>query len=72
MKNSLSIILISSTLSLLQSCIEDSLQTEIINIQDNPILYIKKEYLKDKNIVIGKTIEWINSLNIKTIINLFY
>lgn len=45
-------------LASLQSCIHESLETEIVNVQKDPILYIKSEYMRGKNMVAGKHIEW--------------
>jgi hypothetical protein len=45
-------------LASLQSCRHESLETEIVNVQKDPILYIKNEYMRGKNMVAGKEIEW--------------
>jgi len=40
------------------SCKHESLETEITGTQQNPIAFIKNEYLKGKEMLAGKTIEW--------------
>lgn len=42
----------------LHSCSHESLETEIVNVQKDPILYIKNEYMKGKDMIAGKLIEW--------------
>ncbi|RNA61453.1 hypothetical protein D1631_05650 [Chryseobacterium nematophagum] len=45
-------------LASIQSCVHESLETEISNINQDPIYFIKNEYLKEKTIISGKQIEW--------------
>lgn len=45
-------------LSFLQSCVHEALETEIANVQQDPVFYIKSEYMKGKDMVAGKLIEW--------------
>lgn len=45
-------------LASLQSCIHESLETEVTNVQDDPLLFIRSEYMKGKDMVAGKQIEW--------------
>lgn len=45
-------------LSSLHSCIHESLETEITNVQQDPVFYIKNEYMRGKDMVTGKLIQW--------------
>jgi hypothetical protein len=42
----------------IQSCRHESLETEMVNIRENPVSFIKNEYMKGKDMVAGKLIEW--------------
>ncbi|WP_347220117.1 hypothetical protein [Chryseobacterium sp.] len=45
-------------LSSLQSCVHESLETEVANVQSDPLAFIKSEYMRGKDMVAGKQIEW--------------
>ncbi|WP_347220188.1 hypothetical protein [Chryseobacterium sp.] len=45
-------------LSSIQSCRHESLETEIVNVQADPLSYIKNEYMRGKDMISGKQIEW--------------
>ncbi|SHG25265.1 hypothetical protein [Chryseobacterium vrystaatense] len=45
-------------ISSFQSCMHESLETEIINVQQDPVYFIRSEYMKGKGMVTGKLIEW--------------
>ncbi|MCQ9640210.1 hypothetical protein MP478_12550 [Chryseobacterium sp. WG14] len=42
----------------IQSCMHESLETEIVNVQSDPVSYIKSEYMRGKDMVVGKQVEW--------------
>ncbi|SIT03048.1 hypothetical protein SAMN05421786_104161 [Chryseobacterium ureilyticum] len=42
----------------LQACMHEPLETEVTNIQQDPVFYIRNEYMRGKDMVAGKPIEW--------------
>lgn len=42
----------------LSGCRGDNTETDIKEVQNNPLSYIRNEYIKDKNVLFGKDIEW--------------
>ena len=42
----------------LSGCRGDNIETDIKEVQNNPLSYIRNEYIKDKNVLFGKDIEW--------------
>lgn len=45
-------------LSSVQSCMHESLETEISTVQQDPLSFIRSEYMRGKDMVGGKLIEW--------------
>ncbi|KFE99038.1 hypothetical protein [Chryseobacterium luteum] len=68
-KKLLPLILLGSMLSLfsLQGCVHDALEreAETVQLQQNPLSYIRQEYVKDMDLIAGKQIEWENARTFK-------
>ncbi|NML68567.1 hypothetical protein HHL23_01965 [Chryseobacterium sp. RP-3-3] len=68
-KKMLSFFVLGAMLSLfsLQGCAHETLEheAETVQVQKNPLSYIRKEYVKDMDIISGKQIEWENARTFK-------
>ncbi|MDV2447254.1 hypothetical protein CMU93_07040 [Elizabethkingia anophelis] len=54
----ISFLVILFSLFQLSSCRQDIIETDKRKVQNSPLSYIRNEYIKDKNILFGKEIEW--------------
>lgn len=68
-KKLLPLILLGGMLSLfsLQACVHDALEaeTETVQLKEDPLSYIRKDYVKDLEMLSGKQIEWENARTFK-------